>query len=364
MLAPTLPALTDVQFGARLTVPANAGLVSFKGAKLLTQAGDIGGDGTVGLGPGVALEAKLRSTKLNLDAMLEAFGIGAAPGPAPGDAAGPVIPDTPLPWAALRGPALDVSGSIGSMTLRNHAWQNVRLALKLKDGRLQVSPFAAALPGGPLELSMTADAAASPMPVSVALHAPALPLALLARYAGLPGQIEGTMRIDAQLHGMGRSAHEVAASLDGPLSATVIGGRLSNAALLKLTSGALESLGIKVPAGGVTELRCFGLEGSFSHGIGRFRTLALDTTYLQLDGSGQVDLGHETVAFKLRPLAQISGSAVSVPVLVEGPFRDIQGRLDASGLDKLGLLIDAWFGGDHPDTCSDAGLVPSQGNSR
>jgi hypothetical protein len=78
---------------------------------------------------------------------------------------------------------------------------------------------------------------------------------------------------------------------------------------------------------------------------------------LELNGVGQIDLGKETVALKLHPLAQVSGSSVSVPVLVEGPFRDVQGRLDASGLDQLGLLIDAWFGGDRPTTCSDTGLV-------
>ena len=70
------------------------------------------------------------------------------------------------------------------------------------------------------------------------------------------------------------------------------------------------------------------------------------------------------MAFKLHWLAQVSGSAASVPMLVEGPFRTIQGRLDATGLDKLGSLIDALFGGDHPDTCSDAGLAPPRANPR
>jgi hypothetical protein len=42
----------------------------------------------------------------------------------------------------------------------------------------------------------------------------------------------------------------------------------------------------------------------------------------------------------------------------------VQGRLDASGLDKLGLLIDAWFGGDQPETCSDAGLVPKDRSNK
>jgi len=362
-LAHALPALTEVHFEGRLIVPGNAGSVSFKGAKLLTHAGDIAGDGTFGLGAGVALDARLRSTRLDMDAMLDAFGVSPAGSPAPGSAAGPMIPDTPLPWAALRGPSIDVSGSIGAATLHGQVWQNASLALLLEDGRLQFSTKAA-LSGEPIELVVTADAASSPVPVNVALHAPAIPLAPVARYAGLPGRTAGTVRIDARLHGAGGSAHGLAASLDGPLSASVIGGWLSNAALLKLTAGALDALGIRVPAQGETELRCFGLTGSFSNGVGRFRTIALDTTYLQLDGSGQVDLGQEAVALKLHPLAQISGSPVSVPVLVEGPFRAIRGRLDASGLDKLGLLIDSWFGGDHPDTCLNAGLVPGVEDGR
>ena len=137
------------------------------------------------------------------------------------------------------------------------------------------------------------------------------------------------------------------------------GGSLSNAALLKLTSAALEALSITVPAAGETAIHCLGLAGSFSKGIGRFKTIALDTSYLELDGAGQVDLGAETLAFKLHPVAQLAGSHVSVPVVVEGPFRAPQGRLDASGADKLGLLIDAWFGGDHPQTCARAGLTPA-----
>jgi len=88
------------------------------------------------------------------------------------------------------------------------------------------------------------------------------------------------------------------------------------------------------------------------------RSIALDTTYLQLDGAGQVDLGAETLALKLHPLARLAGSSVSVPVLVEGPLYASHSRLDASGLDELGLLIDAWFGGDHPQICSDVGLAP------
>jgi len=140
----------------------------------------------------------------------------------------------------------------------------------------------------------------------------------------------GICRLEMQLKAKGSSAHDLAASLEGPFSATMTHGSLSNAALIELASASLQALGIEVSAQGETAIRCFGIIGSFNAGVGRFRTIALDTTHLQLDGAGQVDLGAETLALKLRPLARLSGSSVSVPVLVEGPLRAPHGRLDAS----------------------------------
>src|SRR6185312_6991017 len=105
-----------------------------------------------------------------------------------------------------------------------------------------------------------------------------------------------------------------------------------NAALVELASASVQALGIDVPAGGETDIHCFGLIGAFDNGVGRFGTIAVSSTYLEVAGSGQLDLRKETAALKLHPMAQITGSPVSVPVVVEGPLRSLQGRLDASGL--------------------------------
>ena len=150
------------------------------------------------------------------------------------------------------------------------------------------------------------------------------------------------------------------------MATTLIGGSLSNAALIQLAEAPLKALSIDVPPQGEATIRCLGLVGSFTKGTGRFSTIAVDTTYLTLNGAGQIDLGTETMALELYPLARLSGASVAVPGLVEGALRAVQGRLDASGFDQLGLLIDAWLGGDRPQTCSDAGLVPRQadGNRR
>ena len=364
VLAQGLPALTAVEFEGHLAIPANAASIRFKDAKLRSDQGDVAGEGTLDLGAARGLDARLRSSKLDMEAMLEAFGMHLTMPAAPAGRAGPVIPDTLLPWTLLRGPTLDITGSIGAMTFRDEVWHAVELALRIKGGRLQAGTVKLSLPAGPVAVSMTADASANPVPVSLSFHAPGIPLALIARYAGLPGQVSGTARVDAHLRGTGHTVRGLAASLDGPVSVTAVGGQLSNAALIQLTSGSLDALGIKVPAQGETALRCLGVAGSFSNGVAQLQTIALETTYLSLQGAGQVDLGRETVALRLKPLAQVSGSPVSVPVVVEGPFRAIAGRLDADAFDKLGLLFDAWLGGDRQTACADAGLVPGRAPGR
>jgi uncharacterized protein involved in outer membrane biogenesis len=152
-----------------------------------------------------------------------------------------------------------------------------------------------------MEMLLSADASKQDVPVSLTLHAPGIPLALLARYAALPGNAGGDLHIETQLKAKGHTAHDLAASLDGPFAATMTHGSLSNATLIELASASLQALGIEVPAEGETAIRCFGIVGSFNSGVGRFRTIALDTTYLQLAGAGQVDLRAETVALKLHP---------------------------------------------------------------
>jgi AsmA protein len=360
-----LPTLTDVSLGGRLSVPADHGSLRLRDATLSARELDVAGDVTIGLASAMTLDGRLRATRLDMDALLAASGADRVPpGARPPDPGGPVFPNTPLPWAMLRDKTLRLSASIAALTFGRQVWRDVDLGLQLADGRLQINPLRLALPGGPMEMRLSADASKQDLPVSLTLHAPGIPLALLARHAALPGDAGGDLHIEMQLKANGSSAHDLAASLDGSFSATMTHGSLSNAALIELASASLQGLGIEVSAQGETAVRCFGIIGSFNAGVGRFRSIALDTTYLQLDGAGQVDLGAETLALKLHPLARLSGSSVSVPVLVEGPLRAPHGRLDASGLDELGLLIDAWLGGDQPQTCSDAGLAPPPTDAR
>ena len=356
LVSPALPALTQVALNGQLTLPANLATLTLRRAKLTAKEGELNGDASFGLGGKVDVTAKLQSPRLDLDATLLALGLGSDDTPAP--ATGPVFSATPLPWAQLRGPRLDVTADIANLTFQQQPWRDVGLNVRLADGKLSLDRAQFALPGGPVEAAFTADASQAQPAVRLVVHAPTIPLAAIIHRLGLPGAATGTLKLDADLRAAGASPRALAASLDGSLSATAGAGSLSNAALVAMASAALTALNITVPAQGETKLRCLGLVGTVTKGLAKLRTIALDTTYLQLIGAGEIDLGQETVALKLHPQAGLAGSSVTVPVVVEGPFRNIQGRLDATGLDKLGLFIDALFGGDSPQTCSDAGLLP------
>jgi AsmA protein len=361
MLSPTLSTLGDVTIQGRLGLSADLRVIRLRKASVSANALDLTGDASVGLGATPSLKGQLHASKLDLDTLLEAL---PPTGARPAKPAARIIPDTKLPWAMLRGRSVDVTANIAAVTLKRQVWHDVSFALRLADGRLQLDRFRLALPAGPLEMQASADASRQEVPFSLSLHAPGIPLALVVREAGLPGQATGALRVETQLKATGSSLHDLAASLDGPFSATLTHGSVSNAALTELASASLEALGIQVPKQGETAIHCFGLIGAFQAGVGKFPTIALNSTYLDVSGVGQVDLGAETLALRLYPMARLAGSSVSVPVIIEGPLRSAQGRLDASGLDRLGLLIDALFGGDQARTCSEAGLQPSQPKPR
>ena len=350
-----LPALTAVRFGGQVTVPASGRPVRLRGVTLRTDQGELSGDGS--LDPaGPSLSGTWRSPSLDGDALLQAFGIELS-GTA-GSATGPMIPNAALPWASLRGPALDLELSVASLRLFEQTWQDVQAAVTRAGGRLRAGPVSVAMPGARVTATLAVDAAAAGTPASLSLAAPAVPLQLLGRWFGVPGPMAGSAAVQAQVRGRGATVRSVASTLDGTVSVAAVGGQLTNRALIGLTGAALEALGITVPPAGETRLECLGIAGSFQAGVGTLRPIALETTYLSLEGVGQVDLGRETVALRLQPLAQVAGSPVAVPVVVQGPFRSVSGKLDAGGLEQLGFLLNGIFGGDTSAACEKAGLAP------
>jgi AsmA family len=283
-----------------------------------------------------SLQGEVKAGMIDADRLLAALrrpppaggaaaGAPAAPGaPPPRPArAGRVIPDTPIPFDLLRPADAEVTANIGELKVGGASYRAIALHLALQDGQLRLDPFAADLPEGHLEGSLTADARQPVPPVAVRLHAPGIAVQPLLAALGQPGFASGKLEVYANLHGAGATPHAIASSFDGSLGLAMVNGAVDNR-LLGSTLGTIlrdASLLDLVGRGGNSQIECFAARVDASHGIGSLRTLLLRSSLLTLDGDGSMNLGAETLDLHVRPQARVAGTGLVVPLHISGSFR-------------------------------------------
>ena len=253
--------------------------------------------------------------------------------PAPATHAGHVIPDAQLPFDRLRDVNADIQIAVAALTTGGETWHDVAGHLLLRDGKLQLSPFKAALPAGPLDLAVTADATRTPPPVTLRLRAPSLALARVLALIGRPGVAKGTLDLSADLHGTGDSPHALAASLNGTLVASMSGGEIDNR-VLKSMLGPVIARGNPIgllERGSSGEIRCFAARLTAHDGMATLNPFLLNTSLITVDGSGGLNLGAETLDLHLRPQGRIGGTAFSVPLTVSGGFAQPRVAMNETG---------------------------------
>ncbi|HST75823.1 MAG TPA: AsmA family protein [Acetobacteraceae bacterium] len=376
-----LPALHDIDFQGRLS-DGQGGLAKsavLHGAKLTLPEADLAGDATLGYGGRPSLQATLAAQRIDADALMAALAgptpaptqpLANAPAPPPPSAKPPAPPreasrrmfsDKPLPFAALREADADLRLKIGTLRTGGVDYRDIAGHLTLAAGRLAVDPIGGQLPAGRLEGRFTADAGQANPPVSLVLRGPGLQLGPLLVLLGLPAEARGAVDIDADLHGAGQSAHALAASADGHLGVALVNGEIDNRLLSSTLGQVLQHARLPdlTARPGITPVRCFALRLDAQHGIAEVRALLLDTNLFYLEGGGSLNLGDETLALRLRPLARLGGTGVIVPLKVQGPFRNPKVEVDAAGAageaagiaaqaarnPQLGVIIGA-LGGD------------------
>ncbi len=383
-----LPALRDVAAEARLSSPA-PGVLALRGLRLASSAGDVSGDLALGRAPRPSLRGTLVSQRVDGDALVLALqqtprltataglppapaasppataparppppdrpappagaGQGAPPRPAvaPGAA---VIPDRPLPFAALGAGDLDLDFAVGALSAGGVTWSGAVGHLLLDDARLTLDPFTATAPDGPVAVRLRVDGRAAPPAVSASARIPDLPLAPLLAAAGQPGAAGGLLGLDAALDAAGASPRALAATLTGHLGLAGVNGEVQDSVLKAAFAPALRAAGIPAPAlDGTTAVRCLAVRLDLDSGQGTFKALALDSARLRLDGAGTVDLRQELLALTLRPVLRLGGTAVGVPVALDGPLGSPRAKVDSAR--GGGLTIG---GGEGPDLCPSA----------
>jgi AsmA protein len=365
-----LPALHDVTFRADVAPPPGAtyaGGIVVSGLQIGAPTGSVAGDATVTLAAPVAVRANLTTRNLDPAALMAAIpapetsappaaAMPAAPAAPPPAATAPqpaaparpawVISDRPLPFARLPGIDADVILTLLDTKAGEAVIASASTHAQLHAGRLVLDPLSIEAPGGHIDATAMADRSGA---AAITLRAPALSIQPLLAALDKPDGVIGTMEVRADLRGTGATPHALAAGLDGSVGLALANGEIDNRLLIALLSRIAPEAGLLDLAGkpARSALRCVAVRADIAHGVADLHALLLDTVPLRLTGGGTIDLGQETLALHLQPLARIGATGFSVPVTIRGGFRAPRAAVDAAAGGKgLGGIVMGALGAD------------------
>ena len=343
-----LPPLKTVAAQFKLAETNGGNGIALTELKLALPQIDLTGSLSLQSGGKPQVTANLSAKRIDLDALGKSLSIVAptgAPAGAPtgsGKPAAPraaaaqsgrVIPDTVLPFDALRLADGTIQLAVDDLRTGGQDYKSVKLHAVVKDGQLTLDTLTLEAPGGQLNVTATVNATQPVPPVTLTLRAPALVLQTLLTALGKPGAASGTLALRADLRGAGTTPHAIAASLDGPIGAAVEKGQIDSQLLGSLLSKLLQQTDLSKLAtkAGMSALNCFALRLDATHGVGTVRALRLDSSTLGMTGTGTVDFGTESLDLHLRPTAGLVGTTVAAPLTVKGTFADPSVQPDVVG---------------------------------
>jgi uncharacterized protein involved in outer membrane biogenesis len=253
-----------------------------------------------------ALVADLRSRRLDIKDLAALFGARPAPRtpPArPGPAAPParLLPDATLAVARLRGMDARLAYKAEAVNSGFLPIQKASLSLVLDHGLLSIQPVAFNFPKGRVVASARIDARGATPVSDIDARLLGLSLQELLPTKGPQPAIEGPLEARIRLHGRGDSVHRAAAASSGAATFVVPGGRVRQAFAELLGVNAGKGLGLLLSKNkGETGLRCAVADFSVEGGIMHARDVVFDTDVVRVNGTGQVDLGAETLDLTLK----------------------------------------------------------------
>jgi AsmA protein len=373
-----LPPLREVVFDTRASA-TEAGAVALRAMRLASAQGDVSGDVVLGRTPRPSMRGTLASQRLDFGALLaRPVAVPADPAPSapaeptpaspPGAVSpAPLLSDRPLPFYLLWKADADLHMTLNKVLWHGASYRAVTGRLSLQDGALRLDPVQAQAPGGAVQATLLANAAAPVPTVELGLKAPGLALGPILAGFGAPESMAGQVDADVQLKGSGGSVRAIAASLDGHLGLAMVDGELDNSWMAGLLGAALR--GLPVEPGGQSAVRCLALRFDAAGGQAAARTMLLDATRLHLEGEGGMNLADETLDLRLRTLVRLGSTWVAAPVHLAGPWRAPRPQVAAGGPARGGLVIGATPG---PDACpaqlaaardGQAGPMPAAGSA-
>jgi AsmA protein len=257
--------------------------------------------------------------------------------------------DEKIDLSALKG--IDASGNvrIGKLNLLNLKSADVRAAVKVAGGRLDVSPISAQLYQGSLGGSLSAQAADNAV-FTVRQTLTGVAVGPLLRDAAQIDTLEGRGTVNANLTTRGATVDALKKALNGTAAVELADGSVKGidiAGTIRSARTRLQQLrGKPVESASKTEKTDFTeLKASFKivNGVARNDDLSIKSPLLRVDGAGDLDIGNDRMNYVLkatlvatskgqggRDASELAG--VTVPVRLTGALDAPKWSIDFGGM--------------------------------
>jgi uncharacterized protein involved in outer membrane biogenesis len=261
-----------------------------------------------------------------------------------------VFPDTPLPIDQLKILNTDIKYTVKKLESDSETLRNVKLALKLENGRLTLNPVQAQLEGGPIEGDVVFDASKQKMKPVLTLNLRSTSLEL-GKFKELKKTMTGgNTKVNVQLKGSGNSIREIVAGLNGETvldigEAVLADGTLNliGGDILDSLLGALAPTENKAPS---AALECAVVRFEVKDGLALAnKSIALKTRKTVMVGSGKIDLKTEKISFQIsshsRKTVGLDAGDLTRTVGLGGTLANPKPAIDLVGTSKTGATIGA-----------------------
>jgi uncharacterized protein involved in outer membrane biogenesis len=140
---------------------------------------------------------------------------------------------------------------------------------------------------------------------------------------GAPAPLEGPIAARIKLVGRGDSVHRAAASSNGDITFVIPGGKIRRAFAELLGVNAGKGLSLLLSKNnGETNVRCAVADFKVRDGVLQAQTVVFDTDVVRVDGSGDINLGPESLDLELKGSSKrFSFTHLFAPITVGGHLR-------------------------------------------
>jgi uncharacterized protein involved in outer membrane biogenesis len=247
----------------------------------------------------------------------------------------PLLPNTPLPFSAVRNRNGLVKARADTFVAGRVEMRQFVATATIRDGKIDVPDLQWQMGDARVRGKLNVDAATEAPKTNLDLAVAGLQLGQFTRKDFRQPPFEGPLFVRLQVDGRGDSLRQFAATASGTLTAILPHGAM-RASMSELAGPSLRGIGLSLTKNSNgTEVRCALGQFEAKDGLLQTRQLLIDTDTVLIHGSGTVDLRSEVLdlTFRGEPKTVRLGRIRS-PLSVTGPMRHPSFGLSPGALSK------------------------------